>query len=257
MGLQVEPPVDRKRIKKWQAELDELFPPSDFASHLKIVWVSGDDWYVDDVWQGVERFYLFEMVPERFVDDYLINEVKHMPRPVVRYDTVMKTVSRTDCFCTRLQWDLYQETGFYPKPYWVIQGDRGGHQRWFTQLEKQWLTLQSLPIDPPLPGMLPYAPFDKRVIEKVLRHDKLRQIGNRLMAMRGSQLEQYKTLQKDLEQKFREEIVGFLKDQIGAEEGADVVKDLRARDNAPLVDTDYGRLLDTAEQNFIEHGRTA
>jgi hypothetical protein len=35
----------------------------------------------------------------------------------------------------RNQWAIYKETGRYAQPFFVIQGDRGGHKRNYTEIE--------------------------------------------------------------------------------------------------------------------------
>lgn len=252
--IQTQPPVSKEVLADWQRQLDELFPPSEVTSHLKIVWVSGDDWEVGGTWQGVERFYLYEMTPEAFTDPNILFELRDMPRPVVRYDTVMKDVVCDDRYVTRMQWDLYHETKCWGRPFWVIQGEKGGHKRFLTPLEKQWLTLASLPTEPPWPGTLPYAPFDQRVIRQVVHHDKLRQVGERLMVEKQSQKDKYKALHKQDEENLRRAIVDFLRDTITIDEGKEVKRAIR--DTAVIQDAvDYEKLCDEAEQRFIESGR--
>lgn len=257
--LQTVPPVSKEVLKEWQAELDKYFPPNPNTTHLKIVWVSGDDWetMVDGklVWQGVERFYVFEMLPEEFIDSYTLQELKHMPRPIVRYDSVLKEVTNGNRMVTRLQWDLFQETGHFGRAYWVIQGSNGGHQRFFSTFEKQQLELLGLPTDPPLPGTLPYAPFDKRVLNKLLEHDKLRAIGGQLMALRETQKEKYKLYQKDMERKFRERIVAFIAEQVDPETARDIKRGIR--DDSPIIDRDFYALEEQATESFIETGRVS
>lgn len=252
--IQTQPPVDAKTLAGWQSQLDELFPHSEHTTWMKLVWVAGDDWEIDGVHQGIERFYIFEMIPQQYVDPDMLFELRDMPRPVVRYDAVMKTLTGDDRFVTRLQWDLFKETGCLGKPFWILQGSNGGHQRWFTTLEKQFLELQSLPTSPPLPGTLPYAPFDKRVVDKLVQHDRLRKIGNKLYAQKRSQKEAYKQLHANEEQQLRQAIVDFLKDQITTEEGKEVKKAIR--DTAIIQDTvDYEQLCEEAEERFITSGR--
>jgi hypothetical protein len=254
--IQREPPVPKETLAEWQKKLDELFPRSEFSSHLQLVWVAGDDWEVMDegkpVHQGVERFCLYEMLPKQFTDPNILYELEEMPRPVVRYDSVMKSVAREDRSVTRLQWDLYRETGLFGRAYWYIQGDNGGHQRAFTTFESQQLILLGLPHNPPLPGTLPYAPFDQRVINKILKHDRLRKVGERLMLLKETQKEKYKSLEKDMMKQFRKDIIAFVCDQITPEDGRDIKRGIR--DSAVVQDTDYEKLWEAAEENYVEHG---
>lgn len=256
MALQLSPPVSPDVLAGWQKQLDELFPPSGHTSWMKLVWVAGDDWEVDGVHQGIERFYIYEMIPEEYTSPDILYELRDMPRPVIRYDPVFKDVVGDDRYVTRLQWDLYRETKCYGRPYWVIQGESGGHQRFFSTLEKQFLELQGLPTDPPLPGTLPYAPFDKRVTDMLLKHDRLRKIGGRLYELKSSQKDAYEALHRSEEERLRQSIVDFLKDQITLEEGKEVKRAIR--DTAVIQDAvDYERLCDEAEERFVTTGRVA
>lgn len=255
--IQMVPPVDHSTLAEWQRKLDELFPKSEHTTHLKLVWVAGDDWEILDegnlVDQRIERFYVYEMFPKSHTDPDILFELEEMPCPVVRYDSVLKEVTRENRAVTRLQWRLYRETGYFGKPFWVIQGDKGGHQRFFTTFEKQQLYLLGLPTEPPLPGTLPYAPFDQRVIDKLLYHDRLRQIGGMLFVERETQKEKYKALHAENEKKFRSDIIKFVSDQVTIEDGRDVKRAIR--DTAPIVDTDYQRLWEESEQRYVETGR--
>jgi hypothetical protein len=167
----------------------------------------------------------------------------------------MKCVTKEDRAVTRLQWDLFKETQCYAKPYWVIQGDKGGHQRFMTTFESQQMQLMGLPMNPPIPGTLPYAPFDQRVKTKILKHDKLRQIGERLALLKETQKARYKSLQADLEKKFRQDIVDFVSDQITIDEGRDVKRAIR--DTAPIEETDYEKLWEEGTERFVESGTFA
>lgn len=257
--IQQSPPVSPEVLKQWQDKLDELFPVSDHTSHLRVVWVAGDDWEVlvdgKPVHQAVERWYVYEMLPKQFTDPDILYELEEMPEPVVRYDSVMRSVARENRAVTRLQWRLHKETGLYGKPYWVVQGSDGGHQRFFTTFETQQLILLGLPHNPPIPGTLPYAPFDQRVIDRVLKHDKLRKIGERLMLLKETQKEKYKALQRDIEAQFRKDIIAFVCDQITPEDGRDIKRGIR--DIAPVQETDYEKLWAEAEQRYVETGHFA
>ena len=53
-------------------------------------------------------------------------------------------------------------------PFWVIQGDQGGHRSQYSDLEKSWQRLGHQPDEPPPTGSLSYAPFDRRVVRRLL-----------------------------------------------------------------------------------------
>jgi hypothetical protein len=99
------------------------------------------------------------------------------PREDGYYDPILKEfVHLRERECTLQQWRLWREHGVYGIPWWVIQGEHGGHKRWFNQGEKKALRYAKLPDEPPVPGSLPYAPFDGRVLDRVLQYDRLRRL---------------------------------------------------------------------------------
>lgn len=157
---------DRTPPPAWQAELDRTFPRSDRLSWLLVGWYAADE-----VLDGqrikvdpVQRWVIWQMTPAAAVPplirDYLEGpppHPKHNPIPVCRE-----------------QWDLFRSTGCYAQAYWIIQGERGGHKRRFTDVEAKVLNARGLPTHPPVPGSLPYAPFDRRVLDKLLELDRAR-----------------------------------------------------------------------------------
>lgn len=78
------------------------------------------------------------------------------------------------------QWQFYHETGgpdgggLFGTRWWVIQGEDGGHRWNLSQGEMELRQLRGLPIQTPLAGTLPYAPFDERVIGQVVQEDRMR-----------------------------------------------------------------------------------
>ena len=58
------------------------------------------------------------------------------PRNYGRYDAVAGRFVRSRSFgITMRQWLLYQQTGLYGRPMWVVQGRNGGHKRFWNDVE--------------------------------------------------------------------------------------------------------------------------
>lgn len=193
--VQYDPPEAPETIRDWQATLDRAIPRYEgYVSHLRLVWEPGD------AWDPVERWYLYDCVPRSVfeeaatkrrlmgvqeddnADAILIRDLDGpSPREDGYYDATLKRfVHLRDRECTLQQWRLWQSHGLYGIPWWVIQGERGGHKRWFSAPEKKALRYAGLPDEPPVPGSLPYAPFDGRVLDTVLRYDRFRRLESKL-----------------------------------------------------------------------------
>jgi len=159
----------------WVTALAERFQRQLNVNWPKLVWMPGE-WY-----EPVQRWVIYEMLPR--LD--LINELWILdiqgddPRNRGRWipDDSVPGGKRwwSEAFVSHLQWELFRETNCYPALYWIIQGDQGGHKWRLTPQEKQLLRLNGCRVtDTPLPGDLPYAPFDNRVIEHLAMRDKLK-----------------------------------------------------------------------------------
>ncbi len=72
------------------------------------------------------------------------------------------------------QWAIYKETGRYAQPFWVVQGDRGGHRRNYTAVMSKVSVLNGGRGDPFDMGELRYAEPDGRTWEKLATLDLAR-----------------------------------------------------------------------------------
>lgn len=160
------PPVD---LPRWQAELEAAFGrPNEYVSWLRLVW-HGDP--------GEARLVIYQMVPQpatsagvwgpdqKIVSDQAGHEI---PDPRFVLDLHPELLSTQT-------WQLFQETGCYGQPFWIIQGRNGGHKRRFSKVEGRLLKATGHPTGmPPALGDLPYAPFDQRVLAALAPLDRMR-----------------------------------------------------------------------------------
>jgi hypothetical protein len=266
----VFPPVKLRKLhrrdvpKEWEERLREISPPTDRFSWLKLVWEPGHPWE-----SPVDRFFIYQMVPERAVEEGILEQLRDYPPPSEmgnRFDPYMvneetgqmgKFVNNPDCLITERAWHLYRETKCWGRPFWVIQGNGGGHKRWFSPVEQKFLKLAGLPQDPPVPGSLPYADFDDRVMARLREHDML--LGHQAPLRRKKSLlsgiknERY----EQEEERFRTELVKWLANQV-TEAGEGVMESLMALD-APRADIDVKEMEKREEQateNFIRTGKS-
>lgn len=160
---------------EWQEELEALVPRKEGLSYLKIVWEPGEPW------DPAQRWMVYQMLPlGSNPADHLLGPMLEGPNPreFGHYDRVKKRfVRRRGAPMISLrQWLLYRETGMLAQPYWVIQGDRGGHRWDFTKTEKLIIARKTgqKDVEPPTIGDLPYAEVDNRVFDKLTNLDRLR-----------------------------------------------------------------------------------
>jgi hypothetical protein len=146
-----EPPAE------WQEALEALYPRNEEVSWLKVYWVSGEPS------NPVQRWVIFQMTPRSKIPIAVLPLLQG-PAPSKTYRPPMM----------REQWDLFRSTTCYAQPFWIIQGNHGGHKRRFSQVEQQMLKLHNQPTEPPIAGTLPYAPFDQRVLDKLAPLDQVR-----------------------------------------------------------------------------------
>jgi hypothetical protein len=256
-------PALRKRTipKAWEDWMSEYSPPTDRFKWLKIIHEQGYPW------EPIDRFIIYEMLPVKVMDTgegllpEILAQLQH-PQPPSEmgnyYDHALgEFVRNEDCLITERAWHLYRETGAWGRPYWVIQGTKGGHKRWFSQIEQQLLRAAGLPHQPPEPGDLPFAEFDDRVKKQLHNQDMLRSVHVRLKGTKQQMVAVNALRQERMERELRENLVKFLYSQV-ADIAGDVHKSLVELD-APRSDFDVKemeRLGEEVEQAYIETGRT-
>ena len=172
----------REVPEQWQAALDRIVPVTDKVSRLMIVWQAGlsrVDTNTPDY--EVQRWEIYEVLPKGIYPEELLGELNGPdPRQLGRFveDTDVRENGRmmweSWCNVSRVQWDIWQETGCYAQRFWIIQGDQGGHPWTLSRTEKGFLKAMGVEYDTPLPGDLPYAEPDQRTWEAVAECDRLR-----------------------------------------------------------------------------------
>lgn len=204
----------------WQEELDRLFPRDDVFAWLKIEWWAGERfkvWHPGQFWQieeqRVQRWVIYQMSLPGNIPDLVLPDLEG-PHPRLRGHWEPRTREWvSDCNVSREQWELYRSTGCYAQPFWVIQGDQGGHKRRFTPLESRLLKANGHPGDPPFPGDLPYAELDNRVFDQLLRYDRLRRT-NRNLALAKHRADYRQQGKQEAQQAFNAGMLDWLERQV-------------------------------------------
>ena len=89
-------------------------------------------------------------------------------------------------FVSDVQHEFWRLYGVYARPYWALQGDRGGHQVKLSPWQTNIALAKGLPPDPPAIGSLPFAPFDQRTVKQLQHFNRLHQLDDRLDRLQAS-----------------------------------------------------------------------
>jgi len=202
----------------WMRRLREINPVSAVHSYLLPVW-----------YKPGQRFVLYDALPGSLIEttklyglimgEELLERLNgRPPRLRFQYEQAREV--------SQVQYDLWHQYGAYCRPFWVLQGDHGGHQASFTQQQQWVLSAQHRPMTPPPIGKDAWAkawdrwrtedgdpameppylrpcPFDERVVTQLIRLDRLKQLGNSVEALRktrsaGSRAQELAQVQRDI-----------------------------------------------------------
>lgn len=240
--VQIEPaPIvfhSREVPPEWEQRLREISPVSESLSWLAIRWHP-----------EFQRYVLYECVPNQFIEMSFRSELEGEHPD--RLEDWARIVSA-------YQWEMYRKHKVHARPCWVIQGANGGNKVVFDQADQELCRAQGLPTEPPLPGALPYAPFDERVVSQILRMSKLQKAKNSLgeFKKRYGTVAGQKREYREALREARSQYVSFINSQF--EEPADHFVDaLRAGEleDAPRTMTDWAEKDEMSDRSYIEHGR--
>lgn len=200
---------DRKPEPSWVEELHHFAPPNGKVPWLELAWMAG--WPYEPVGRFViyELHPNVEKVAQSAIGATLLEGLRG---PSPRSKAMGEWASDPDIPqslggkrwvsyspVSYTQWLLYRKHKAIPLLCWIIQGELGGHSWRLTDAERRILAegdLYASGISPdlsdpqeyelmvrqqmgrlkdtPLPGDLPYAPFDLRVLNQLQVRDKLR-----------------------------------------------------------------------------------
>lgn len=158
----------------WEKELRRISPITGRHSHLRAYW-----------YRVGERWVLYDCLPKALIPEdgpppgipmeagELHAALNGPPPSSLHFDDRCPFVSD-------LQHAFWHRYGEYVRPFWVLQGDRGGHQVNFSPWQQNVLLAKNLPPTPPMIGALPYAPFDGRAIQQLQHLNRLHQMDDNL-----------------------------------------------------------------------------
>lgn len=234
----------------WQEALDRIAPRTPYGHDwLYLRWEPGDPW------DPIERWIVWTMTPLWRVPDLGIREALQGPNPrnFGHFDPTLGRFVRVKTLpISRQQWEIYQETGYFARPLWIVQGKNGGHLRRFTDVQSAISRMNGGPEEPPAPGDLPYADFDLRVVEKLKHLDLVEKFGDVLAATSDSDFAaQLDRRERAMTEEMARQLWGWLGSQV--EEALDPLTRAQANEiwdhadpDAPVPD------FDRAEDEFVD-----
>jgi hypothetical protein len=231
----------------WSRALLDLAPPADRVAHLQLFWVPGSPV------SPIQRWAIYECTPMAFcqekVADLLASPscrcaVTHRKRQVCRRCKRMASATRDAIY------RYLHETGCLAEPFWVIEGDDGGHKYEYSLVEAEWDRAIGGSGEAPEIGSLPYADFDGRVIRKLRTLDRVRSAWRTLQQAQAGQ-------EAALTRQFRQALIDHAMsyDEALVDSAA---RHLSAWDQPTLDDRPEGRIAqdpDWWQDHYLRTGR--
>lgn len=266
---------EREPRPEWVAALRDVSPITELHGTLDLVWEPGDPWTPGQRWT------LYEMIPWEQARYELVLALRGPnPRLTGHMCTARSVPGQFACLCkvklegwrnedgepsdvTLTQWKLFQRTGKVGRLFWVIQGDRGGHKAFLTTEEKKFLAAAGKATEMPGIGTLPYADFDTRVVDHVVRFNRMRQAGLGIQAYRRRMGRGYKLHQQQAERQLRADLVTWLDEQMADNSDGPSTNELfldaantREMDaHAPRTDVDWEKVGEEGIAAYVETGQ--
>ena len=165
----------------WETELRAISPINTIHSHLRAYW-----------YRSAQRWVLYDVLPvELIVDDMNTGSgisgaefkmIVNGPRPSERED--FKDLDHWPISDT--QHEMFRLYRGFARPFWILQGEQGGHQHQFSPFQAEQLLRMGLPAEPPRIGSLPPCPFDNRAIRQLNHLNRLHQFQDSVDRLRES-----------------------------------------------------------------------
>lgn len=163
----------------WERALREQNPKTEQHSWLLAYW-----------YRAKERWVLYDCVPEALINPDQLQAPGMTGRELLR---ALRGAPPRDLpkaainpFVSDAQHEMFRVHRVYARPFWVLQGDRGGHQVAYSPDQREFLTQCGRPDKPPAIGSLPACPLDGRVLAQLQRLNRLYVLNNDLSKLRAS-----------------------------------------------------------------------
>lgn len=195
----------------WEAELRSVSPITEKFSHLRPYW-----------YRAGARWVLYDCLPRTLIPDALpvapgllggeLVAILNGLRPSERsdYDTNDRLVLVSD-----VQHEFYRRYQVYARPFWVLQGEKGGHQVNFSPWQQNVLLAKRMEPKPPPIGSLPACPFDNRTVAQLNHLNRLHGFEDRLDRLQASSSRAAADIEMQrIEREIREAEAAFVVEQM-------------------------------------------
>ena len=247
--------------ERWQPELDRIAPQTERGhSTLLLRWEPGEEW------APVGRWVIWEVMRPDMAPTIVQPDLEGPnPRSFGYYDrSKRRFVRERTLSVTRQQWQFHADTGLYGRTVWVCQGGKGGHKRFWSDVEQNlaymtysddWEVLGIAPGDlqPPAPGELPYAEPDERTIAALRALDLVHRFGDVLRHVTDYQerTDMLDRREKSIAEEMARQLWYWLDDQVG--ETLDLITRAQAQEVWDYADPDLPMPdYEQGHQQFIE-----
>lgn len=216
----------------------------------------------DGSWRDCGRWVLYECIHESLIPEQ-DREIVHFlsgPQPSRITDPAL-AYSRM-LYANDYQCMMYRTHKVWARNCWIVQGSTGGHPIEYDLLEKSILQACGLPTDPPPLGTLPYAPFDERVVNQLMKRSKITKYGSYEAAKRHATKEVVEREMRDAERAFREWHVKHLEDSLAPSVDfldyytSSSKTSTECRNTLPEMSQDEQKKASDAKDFYIETGHT-
>lgn len=200
--------ADMDVVFPWERELRAISPIVEKVSHLRAYW-----------YRAGMRWVLYDCIPLALIpdDETLLNptmsgaEFHH----AVRGKPPREMTDAEDSPISDLQHAFANRYRVYACPFWVMQGDSGGHQVRFSPWQQNVLIAKGLTAEAPTIGELPPCPFDQRVIRHLHHLNRLHQFNDRLDLLQASATKAGADAEMDrIQREIRESEMAFIEAQM-------------------------------------------
>lgn len=241
--VSVLPPAD------WEERLRAINPKTELHSWLLFYW-----------YRLKERWVLYDCVPRSLITpeqqlrpgffgrDFFRAVDGPPPRELMR--------SQINPYISDAQHEMHRLHRVYACPFWVLEGDQGGHQVAFTPDQREHLVSIGANDQPPKIGSLPACGFDGPVLKQLQRLNRLYSLNGNLERLRKSGTSEAWDVQQAINQReVRETSMALLEQQLG--EVGEMVRTLGHRSEAEgAVISAHGRAASASEaiDKYVETG---
>jgi hypothetical protein len=232
---------------EWDRDLRAMSPITDTTSHLRLAWK--EPLFTPDL----RRLVVYECVPEALIGDERRMFLADTPYWELPQDQRAGRASIVSAF----QWEMYRVHRVDARPFWCVQGKDGGTPLSYSDIEKRWLRAMKQPDSPPHLGALPFAPWDNRVKEALVKRDRLAKLGSGIHTLKQRGSAAYlKAEAESLEKEYRKQFLTWFSDTM--QEQADVwawyIGHSEVTHRLPKQSRAEWLASMALEESFIEHG---